>query len=330
MTNSADTGNGMTLGETTVARAVAEMQRGGRLRPVYELSHVYSDRMPLSPFADPIDITYKPTEYLASHAGNGEVLAGQLGSQGTKLDALGHFGYRDGDGRTLYYGGLEQAEVKPTDDSPLLRLGVDEVPPIITSGVLLDATLLKGRSLGAGEQLTETDIRAMLERQRLRDLAPGDALLIRTGWEDKWLDENPDPADTAYYRAGPGISRDAALFIASRKVACVGMDVPFLDAVSEGYLRGAAGAPADAPAELPFVVHHQNLAQAGIYQIHNLRLAELAADRVYLSATIVLPLRLKGAAHSAVRPVAVGVPYDAAAGDRGPSASGGRGAHRAR
>ncbi|MEV0036816.1 cyclase family protein [Streptomyces sp. NPDC050804] len=316
MTANADTtGNGMTLGETTIARAVAQMQRGGKLRPVYELSHVYSDRMPLSPFAEPIGITYKRTEYLASHAGNGEVLTGQLGSQGTKMDALGHFGYIAADGRTLYYGGLEQAEVKPTDDSPLLRLGIDEVPPVITSGVLLDATLLKGGSLSAGEQLTERDIRAMLENQRLRDLAPGDALLIRTGWEDKWSDGNPDPADTAYYRAGPGLSRDAALFIASKEVACVGMDVPFLDAVCEGYLQGAAEAPADAPADLPFVVHHQNLTQSGIYQIHNLRLAELAADRVYLSATIILPLRIKGAAHSAVRPVAIGGPYDAAIGD---------------
>jgi kynurenine formamidase len=312
MTENAGTGNGKTLGKETIARAAAEMQRGGMLRPVYELSHVYSDRMPLSPFADPISITYKPTEPLDSHVGNGEVMTGQLGSQGTKMDALGHFGHVDENGRTVYYGGLEQAEVKPTDDSPLLRLGIDEVPPVITSGVLLDATLLKGRSMFAGEQLNEQDILAMQEKQRVRDLAPGDALLIYTGWEDKWSDDNPDPTNTAYYSAGPGISRDAARFIASKKVACVGMDVPFLDAVSEGYLRGAAQAPPDAPAGLPFVVHHENLTQAGIYQIHNLRLAELAADQVYISALIILPLRIRGAAHSAVRPVAMGRPYDAA------------------
>ena len=38
-----------------------------------------------------------------------------------------------------YYGGFAQGEVKPTPDSPLLKLGIDKVPPIITSAVLLDA-----------------------------------------------------------------------------------------------------------------------------------------------------------------------------------------------
>jgi kynurenine formamidase len=89
------------------------------------------------------------------------------------------------------------------------------------------------------------------------------------------------------------------------------MDVPFIDAVSEGYLQGAAGAPADAPANLPFFAHHYNLTQAGIYQVHNMRLSELASDRVYVSATVILPLRIRGGAHSAVRPVAIGAPHNA-------------------
>ncbi|MEU3186811.1 cyclase family protein [Streptomyces sp. NPDC006923] len=309
-----DAGNGATQGDATISRAAEEMNRGGRERRMYELSHVYSDRMPQSPFAERISVTYNPTDYIASHAGNGEVMTGQLGSQGTKMDALGHFGYRDSNGQVAYYGGLKQADVKPTDESPLLRLGIDEVPPIITSGVLLDATRLKGRSMTAGEQLTAADLQTMIEKQRLRDLLPGDALFIHTGWEEKWLDENPDPASTEYYRAGPGISHDAALYIAEKEIVCVGMDVPFIDAVCDGFLEGAAKAPSDAPAELPFFVHHQNLTQAGIYQIHNLSLAELAADKVYLSATIILPLRIKGAAHSAVRPVAIGRPHVPSAG----------------
>jgi hypothetical protein len=58
--------------------------------------------------------------------------------QGTQIDALGHFGYLDEawDGTSplstdtvRYYGGFSQRDVKPTPDSPLLKLGMDKCPP---------------------------------------------------------------------------------------------------------------------------------------------------------------------------------------------------------
>ncbi|GAA5161805.1 cyclase family protein [Pseudonocardia eucalypti] len=301
-------GNGGDQGFETIARAAAEMARGDKLRPCYELSHEYSDRMPLSPFADAISLSYRPTHFIAGHAGNGETVSGQFGSQGTKIDALGHFGYLE-DGEVRYFGGLTQREVKPSDQSPLLRLGTDEIPPIVTSAVLLDAKRLRGRSLSAGEQVTAEDLEAMLAAQRVRGLLAGDALLIHTGWGEKWAADNPEPARTEYYGAGPGLSREAAEYIAARDVVCIGMDVPFIDAVRTGYLRGTEGPPADAPADLPFVIHHQNLTQAGIYQVHNMHLGELAADEVYLSAVFILPLRIRGGSNSPVRPVAIGGPH---------------------
>jgi kynurenine formamidase len=302
-------GNGITQGYATIARAVAEMSRGRKLRPFYDLSHEYSDRMPFSPFSSPISVAYKPTSYIAAHAGNGEVVSGQIGSQGTKIDALGHFGYINEEGVTTYYGGLTQDEVKPTDASPLLHLGIEQVPPIMTSAILLDARKLKARSMTAGEQVTASDIDAMIASQQVRDLMPGDALFIHTGWEEKWSDYNVDPTRTEYYSSGPGLSLDAAKYIATKDIVCVGMDVPFIDAVNEGFLRGDSGAPVDMPTELPFFCHHHNLTQAGIYQIHNMHLGELATDRVYLSGTFVLPLRIRGGSNSAVRPVAIGGPY---------------------
>jgi kynurenine formamidase len=48
------------------------------------------------------------------------------------------------------------------------------------------------------------------------------------------------------------------------------------------------------------------LAQAGIYLVENAKLDELAADKVWTSCVMVLPLRDKGAAGSPVRPVAIG------------------------
>jgi len=63
------------------------------------------------------------------------------------MDALGHFAVLprlwDGksefpSGEAAYYGGHTQKDVKPTANSPLLKLGIEKVPPIVTTAVLLD------------------------------------------------------------------------------------------------------------------------------------------------------------------------------------------------
>jgi kynurenine formamidase len=59
---------------------------------------------------------------------------------------------------------------------------------------------------------------------------------------------------------------------------------------------------------LPFAIHHTNLAESGIYQIQNANLGAIAQDKVWLSCTIILPLRAQGNSGSPVRPVAIGVP----------------------
>jgi len=72
-------------------------------------------------------------------------------------------------------------------------------------------------------------------------------------------------------------------------------------------LQGKSGSAAARHAGgLPFAVHHHMLTQAGVHHIENAKLDELARDKVWLSCTMVLPLREKGAAGSAIRPVAIG------------------------
>jgi hypothetical protein len=34
-----------------------------------------------------------------------------------------------------YYGGFKQQDVKPTPDSPLLKLGIEKIPPLVTTGL---------------------------------------------------------------------------------------------------------------------------------------------------------------------------------------------------
>ncbi|MFP6708544.1 MAG: cyclase family protein [Alphaproteobacteria bacterium] len=129
------------------------------------------------------------------------------------MDALGHFAYleymRKGEGAipvdtASYYGGYKQGDVKPNAASPLLKLGIENVPPIITSAVLLDAKshLGGGEVMQLGQLVTTTDIEAMLAAQGLgwHGLLPGDVVYIYTGWSDHWKD--PD-VDKVYYTEGP-------------------------------------------------------------------------------------------------------------------------------
>ena len=110
-----------------------------------------------------------------------------------------------------YYGGYTQEQVKPQPDSPLQKLGIDKVPPIVTSAVLLDAKahLGKGKAMEAGALVTAKDIEAMIKAQGLgkRGIQKGDVLYVYTGWGDHWKD--PD-TEKFYYTKGPGLAYDAA------------------------------------------------------------------------------------------------------------------------
>lgn len=208
-----------------------------------------------------------------------------------------------------YYGGFTQQQVKPAPDSPLLKLGVDKVPPIVTTAVLLDAKthLNAGRPMEAGALVTADNIEAMLKAQGLggRGILPGDVLYIYTGWGDHWKD--PD-TEKFYYTKGPGLSYDAAKLLEQRQVVLVALDNPFTDPVPDGMLQGKAAPAAGTPQGLPFAIHHHNLTQAGIHNIQNANLGALARDKVWVSCTIILPLRTQGASGSPVRPVAIGTP----------------------
>jgi len=287
---------------------------------VYELSQLRSATMPLSPFAGAYTPKPKPTSPIpgTAHAFNSEQINenAEPGQQGTQMDALGHFGFlrEPWDGKSAfpadsvqYYGGFTQKDLKPTPESPLLKLGIEKIPPIITSAVLLDARAYKKRAMDAGELVSAADIEGMLKAQGLaqRGVLPGDVVYIRTGWGERWQD--PD-SEKVYYSKAPGLSYDAAQWLAQRRIVAISLDTPFIDTVAEGMLAGKAGPAPGTPPGMPFAVHHHMLSQAGIHLVENAKLDEMAADKVWTSCTLILPLLEKGAAGSAVRPVAIGVP----------------------
>ncbi|MBM3227155.1 MAG: cyclase family protein [Candidatus Tectomicrobia bacterium] len=206
---------------------------------------------------------------MAGHAGNGEEICGDLGQQGTQMDALGHFGFINQPGESpTYFGGLTQNEV--VGPTGLLRLGIDKAEPIITSVVLLDAAsyVNNSQALAPGYAITPQDIEEdILAAQGLaqRGIKAGDAVFIHTGSGAAWVHS---PA--TYYTQGR-LSYDAAVYLAAKKIVLVGLDNPCTDAVV--HIPGVGPFPALPSWEhgnnpwLPFGVHHYTLTQAGVHQM---------------------------------------------------------------
>jgi len=308
------------VGPGTWSRCAWHMTQPGAR--AYELSYARSNTMPKSPFSGPYVQQYRPSATMpgARHAFNGEHFeaGAEPAQQGTQFDALGHFASlpKPWDGQlpadtsgAVYYGGFTQAQVKPSPDSPLLKLGVEKAPPLVTTAVLLDAKrhVNGGKPMQPGQTVTKEHIAAMLEAQGLgkRGILPGDIVYIRTGWGDHWQD--PDTAQT-YYTKAPGLAYDAAQYLGEHRIVAVGLDTPFVDPMPEGFLAGKAAPVQGTPAGLPLAVHHHMLTQMGIHHMENVRLAELADAGVWTSCTMVLPLREYGSAGSPIRPIAIGVP----------------------
>ena len=309
-----------TLGANTMARCAWHMSQGKA--KTYEVSQLRSPTMPLSAFSGPYVTKPKPTASIpgTAHAFNLESFGegAEPGQQATQIDALGHFGYLaqpwngtppipvDG---ALYYGGFTQKDVKPTPESPLLKLGIEKAPPIVTSAVLLDAKkhVGGGQPMKAGELVTSKHIAEMLQAQGLgkRGILAGDVVYVHTGWGDHWRD--PD-TEKFYYTQAPGLSFDAAKYLGERRIVAIGLDTPFVDPVPAGMLEGKAKPPAGVPDGLAFALHHHMLTQMGIHHIENAKLDVLTREKVWTSCTMILPLREKGSAGSAIRPVAIGVP----------------------
>ncbi len=213
-------------------------------------------------------------------------------------------------GRATYYGGYTQQQVKPTPDSPLQKLGIDKVPPIVTTAVLLDAKthLGKRQADGAG--------RARHRRRHRGDAEGAGAGEPRAAAGRRALHlhrlgrqlERPRHREVLLHQgAGPRLRR--APSTSSRRQSCWSRSTirsPIRSPTASCRARRRPR-PARRPA-LPFAIHHHNLVEAGIHNIQNANLGALARDKVWLSCTIILPLRTQGASGSPVRPVAIGAP----------------------
>ncbi len=223
---------------------------------------------------------YRPEEAGPRTGAAGVIICGE--HTGTHIDALCH----QSDALVLYGGVPVDREVQSSRG--FTRRGVEEIPPIIAPGVLLDVAAKEGvESLESGHAVTDEDLEACREEQGVY-IEPGDVVLVRTGNGSLW-------DATERYLAGPGMDASASYWLAERGVLAVGAD------------NTAWDVPGLKDPELGCTLpgHLILLARRGIYIIENLNLEELAAAGRHRFDFVCTPLKLVGATGSPVRPLAI-------------------------
>ena len=254
---------------------------------VFDLEQPRTDTMPIHPSHRPgySYVLHRRHQDAAGQDGPRSSASGMIVCMehtGTHIDALSH----QADHQILCGGIPIDAEVQTARG--FTRHGVEQIPPIVAPGVLLDLTAHFGvESLAPGYAVTAAELAACCVRQRLA-IEPGDVALVYTGNEHFWGDEQR-------YLAGPGMTGQASRWLADQGVIAVGADNMAWDVIG---LR-------DPELGCTLPGHLLLLAQRGIYIIENLRLGALAAAQVNRFTFVCTPLKFVGATGSPVRPIAI-------------------------
>jgi len=201
---------------------------------------------------------------------------------GTHIDAVCH------QAEDLHlYGGREINPGIQTSQG-FTELGAETIAPILARGVLLDMARHRGVDrIGTGNPIQRDELEAAAQNSGI-SIGKGDVVLLRTGNGALW--EDP----TTYLAAG-GVSAGASSWLAERGVRAVGADNVAWDEIGV----------VDPDLQVSLPGHLILLVRHGIYILENLFLEELARDARYEFTFICLPLKLRGATGSPVRPIAI-------------------------
>ncbi len=212
---------------------------------------------------------------------------------GTHIDALCHIaekrdeqGNPNPDGRAYLHDG--PGKLIPASEcvssAGQRHLSIEQMPPIVTRGVLLDVAAYKGVDmLPPAYPIDADDIAGAIAKQGAI-MRENTAVLVRTGTIQLLRDGNP-----IYRDAQTGLNEGAARYLLERGMNLVGADNMAVEAMP----------PHD------HSVHRLLLVHSGVTHVENLNLDELAAAQCYEFLLIIAPLKLSGATGSWVNPLAI-------------------------
>ena len=197
---------------------------------------------------------------------------------GTHIDALAH----QAENLTLHGGVHVDSGVQTPQGFRVL--GIETMAPLVSRGVLLDVAG-PGKRLPGEHSITPQELEAAAAGIEIRE---GDAVLVRTGFGALW-------SEPAEYMKAAGVSAAGSRWLIDKQVSAVGADNIAWDLIG----------PTDPELGVTLPGHILFLVRAGIPIIENLNLEELAAAGAREFAFVCLPLKMRGATGSPVRPIAI-------------------------
>lgn len=278
-------------GVTEVALEALRIPRRGR---AYDLSSGWWPGMPLAEGHPPFQVlTYRSPwgernqgdiSFLQDNPLNfgwiSELLMCTMHT-GTHIDALAHTTC----GPDASWHGGHSAYTELGDFGPLNN-DASELPPLVTRGLSLDIPGALGvEQLSASFPVGVEELQLACERQGVHP-DRGDVVLVRTGTMLHWPRVELMPQ-------GAGLSPEGAQWLADKGVAAVGADNPALEVEP-------SGRPGD-----PQPVHRTLIYEHGIPILEWVFQEELARDEVWEFLFVCLPLTIKGATGSLIRPLAI-------------------------
>lgn len=201
---------------------------------------------------------------------------------GPQLDGLGHLGEAG-----MYYNCNDGKDFAAL--TGLKKLGIHTVPPMVGRGVMIDMAKHFGvETMAAGQGIGSDDIKAAASAQGV-EIREGDVVLLHTGWTDGKLASDPK----AWVSGEPGLTNEAAVYLASLNVMAVGADTWGVEAVPP-----VAG-------DKVFYGHVTLLKEHGIYILETMNTGRLAQEGVNEFMFVLGQARLKGAVQMIINPVAM-------------------------
>jgi kynurenine formamidase len=201
---------------------------------------------------------------------------------GPQIDGLGHLGEAG-----VYYNCNEAKDFMHI--AGLKKMGTHAIPPLVGRGVMLDMAKHFGvEVMAAGQGIMTADIKAAAAAQGV-EIRQGDVVLFHTGWTDGKLTSDPK----AWVSGEPGLSNEAAVYLASLNPMAVGADTWGVEAVPP--VKG----------DKVFYGHVTFLKENGIYILETMNTGRLAKEGVHEFMFVLGQARVKGAVQMIINPVAM-------------------------
>jgi len=201
---------------------------------------------------------------------------------GPQIDGLGHLGESG-----MFYNCNKGKEFAAL--TGLKKLGIHTIPPIVARGVMIDMAKHFGvTTMEAGQHFDSGDIKIAAKAQGVI-IKAGDVVLFHTGWTDGKLASAPK----SWVSGEPGLSNEAAEYLATLNPIAVGADTWGIEAVPPK--KG----------DKVFYGHVTFLKMNGIYILETMNTGRLAKEGVNEFMFVLGQARLKGAVQMIINPVAM-------------------------